>query len=95
MVKLPLPTPLAVGTTVTWYERTRERQGVVEEVYESPGWPSEYGVRPTRLDGTPSVTLRRFHHSELNPPAPGESDVLAPEQVRARIAEIQQQIRRR
>lgn len=95
MTRLPLPTPYAAGQHVTWHERSRECRGVVEVVYTSTGWPAEYAVRPLRRDGTPGATLRHLHHSQLNPPAPGQSTDLPPDEVRRRLAEIQQQLRRR
>lgn len=95
MTKLSLPTSYAVGERVTWREGQRERSGTVEAVIEVTGWPATYDVRPLRRDGTPGAGLRHLYHSQLNPPAPGQSEALPPDEVRRRLAEIQQQLRRR
>ncbi|BDP44894.1 hypothetical protein DAETH_48630 (plasmid) [Deinococcus aetherius] len=95
LAELPLPDPYPVGTRVTWREGERVRTGLVDVVHLSTGWPAEYGVLPLRQDGTRGSTLRHLHHSQLNPPAPGETDVLSPAEVRRRLGEIQGQLRRR
>lgn len=84
-----------LGESVTWIEgrNARERRGRVEAISHEGSFGHSYLVRSVAADGQPGKQSRQFAEAELSTPKEPEADLLPPDELARRMADLRNRLK--
>ncbi|AZI45284.1 hypothetical protein EHF33_20455 (plasmid) [Deinococcus psychrotolerans] len=104
VASVPTPTPqpaqnrkakFKLGELVTWIEgrSARERRGRIEAISHEGGFGHSYLVRSVAADGQLGKQARQFAEVELQAPREPEADLLPPDELARRMADLRERLK--